>query len=365
MSRWLAIALIVWFLSLEWRLVKTPSPTQAPMPANLSRHSDPPQPRRLPSLPPKMESLERQFSFAKFKIKHLNDGGLGGKSWRLQEAVLACRAVNIYWPQEGAIQAEAAYREGELWLRLEEPGDATGAFQTCRDAASGVAGCAFGARAQLQLAHIDRRANRFAKAVHQYKQLAVDPSATLRHRNDALEWQGRCWLAMGQVKLAAQAFAEWRGQCEGPLEEVRATDWQALAMLRGGEITEAEILLSALQSRLRAASLEPTPEGRELFEALGRIRADVRLRAIRQFGEDHGHRQVVGMTHRQAESSNAQLLGEFGGTTRHVDLRRNLAVGNHFDLVEGDAVGPAGTEAFHQRFLRGKTGGEVHRGFAA
>lgn len=273
---------------------------------------------RMPRLPLKMPSLQQQFAEAKQRIRQITTGTVGRKGWRLQEAVLACRAVNNYWPGRGLMQAEAAYREGELWLRLEQPGDAVAAFQVCIDAARSeeqgataddANGAEFAPRARLQLAHIHRRAGRFGKAIHSYGLVQSESAATLRHCNDALEWQGRCWMELGQWTLAAQGFAHWREQSEGPLEEVRATDYQAQALLRGGHTTAAEVLLSDLQSRLRQQSLEPTPEGRALFEALGRIRAEVQLRAVRQFGENYGDGEVVGMAHRQAEARNPVLVG--------------------------------------------------------
>jgi hypothetical protein len=243
---------------------------------------------RMPRLPFKLPTLEQQFTQAKLRMRQITEGAVGSKGWRLQEAVLACRAVNNYWPGVGAMQAEAAYREGELWLRLEQPGDAVAAFQTCMDASDHQAG--FAPRARMQLAHIHRRASRFGKAIHGYGLVELEPAATLRHLNDALEWQGRCWMELGQWSLAASRFEQWSDQAEGPLEQVRAADWQAQALLRAEQTTAAEILLSELQSRLRKRSLEPTPEGRELFEALGRIRAEVQLRAVRQFGKHHGNR---------------------------------------------------------------------------
>ncbi len=262
---------------------------------------------RMPRLPFKLPNLQQQYAQAKTRIRQITAGTVGSKGWRLQEAVLACRAVNNYWPGRGSMQAEAAYREGELWLRLEQPGDAVAAFHTCIDSAqsqplegsegSGIetdnhqlVGVSFAPRARLQLAHIERRAARLGKAIHGYGLVEQEPFATLRQRNDAVEWQGRCWLELGQWNLAASAFARWSLQAEGPLEQVRATDWQAQALLRADQITRAEVLLSELHSRLRKRSLEPTAEGRDLFEALGRIRAEVQLRAVRQFGKDHGNR---------------------------------------------------------------------------
>ena len=248
----------------------------------------------LPRLPFKRASLQQQVDHAKQLMRQISDGNAGGKGWRLQRAVLAYRAVNNYWPGVGALQSEAAYREGELWLRLEQPGDAVGAFQVCIDACQttpdgGGQELEFAARARLQLGHIHRRASRFGKAIHSYGLVAQQEFATRRHLNDALEWQGRCWMELAQWSLAEQAFTRWAAQAENQLEQVRAVDRQAQALIAAGKITKAEVLLSELQSKLRAASLEPTPEARQLFEALGRIRAEVQLRAVRQFGKNHGY----------------------------------------------------------------------------
>jgi len=268
------------------------------------------------SMPSKMSTLQQQFQLARAKATLAQGADSITKGSRLLAAASAWQAVVQYWPGEGSLQAEAAFRHGEILLQLERYGDAMGALQTCLDVAGETE---FAMRARLQIAHVYRRQLRLAKAIHHFRWVGTQPKATLRQRNDALEWQGKCWLELGGWTLAAAAFAEWQQQCESPLEEVRATDLHAQALLHKGQMLEAELLLSRTRSLLRGASLEPTAEGRLLFNALGRMRAEQMLRSLRQFGDYHGDGQVIRVTHRNAKTSNASFGGQLSGAAGNTD----------------------------------------------
>jgi tetratricopeptide (TPR) repeat protein len=262
------------------------------------------------SMPSKMSSLQQQFQLAKAKATLAQGADSITKGSRLLAAASAWKAVVQYWPGVGLQQAEAAFRHGEILMQLERYGDAMGALQTCLDVAGETE---FAMRARLQIAHVYRRQLRLAKAIHYFRLVDAQPQATLRQRNDALEWQGKCWLELGSWTLAVEAFAKWQQQCEGPLEEVRAADLHAQALLQKGQMLEAELLLSRTRSLLRGASLEPTSEGRQLFNALGRMRAEQMLRSLRQFGDYHGDGQVIRVAHRNSKTSNASFGGQLSG----------------------------------------------------
>jgi tetratricopeptide (TPR) repeat protein len=235
-------------------------------------------------LPPKYDSLEEQFEFAKLEMKNAQGASSSNKWRQLKRSAGAWNAVCAYWLSAGPLQAEASYRLGEILLRLDDPGGAFGAFQMTVDLGGGTH---FHARARLQIGHIHRRSGQLSHALAAYKKVDDEPSATLRQRNDALEWQGKTLMLMGEWEQAKEALAVWATQAEGPLEVIRATDLQAQAFISAKDALAAEILLSTLRENLRSLSNEATLEGQKVYAALGRLRADQQLRLIRHFGESH------------------------------------------------------------------------------
>jgi tetratricopeptide (TPR) repeat protein len=227
-------------------------------------------------------SIRAQFEIAR-SCRNAAGKLLGvAKFKRLQDAVLAYQAVSRYWPGAGELQAEAAFRRGEIHLFLQQSGQAWGAFQQAQDLGSGTK---FLPRALLQMGHIKRRRGQYGQAIALYARLRALPGLGLRQANDAREWLGKAWLDLGKWESAAAIFELWAVQAEGPLEALRAFDLQAVALVRLGRVPEAQKLLERLNQTYQGLASEDTVEARKLYRALRGMRAQELLAELEHFDQ--------------------------------------------------------------------------------
>lgn len=228
---------------------------------------------------PRLASASAQLEHAR-KVRSEARGLEGAARLEaLERALRAYEAVRDFWPDSGAIAAEAAFRRGEIHRSLGQDGAARGAFQEAFDAGRGTD---YAPRALLEVGHIHRRAVEMDQALHYYERALALEGASLRRRNDAREWIGRVRLDLQQWEAAAAAFASWAAEAEGPVEAVRAADLEAQAWIGKGELDRAAERLAALEQRVKPLAAEPTREAEELRRALGRMKAPDLLRAARE-----------------------------------------------------------------------------------
>ena len=238
-------------------------------------------PAQDPSVP-KMETAAAQLQHAK-AVRSESRGTRGAERLlRLEAALAAYAAVRDHWPDSGRVLAEAAFRRGELHRTLGQPGHARSAFLECLDAAreSGESSV-FPCRALLEIGHLHRRAGEFDQALASYRRARAEPGTMLRYQNDCREWIAEVHLDLGNWMEAGYAFREWAEHAEGPLEIVRATDGEALALLGAGEVELAQARVDQVVDAYEVLSADPTQEGEALRRALARMKAPQRIAELR------------------------------------------------------------------------------------
>jgi tetratricopeptide (TPR) repeat protein len=313
----------------------------------------------VPSSVIRAPSLDEQFAYAK-NCRNIATQYHGlARLVQLQRAVQAYLAVDEYWPGVGALQAEAAFRRGEVLLMLDREGAAWGAFQQAMDRGIGTD---FRPRALLQMGHIQRRRGQYGNALVLYARLRAMPDLGLRQANDAREWLGKSWMDLGQFDQAVEVFELWAACAENPLETVRATDLQALALLRLGKVNTARELLGQLRLQYQDLASENTEEAGDLFRALRRLRAQEVLAESERFGQGDGDGLIIGMTQAQAQSPDRLRRGDLRGLPMQDHARGGFAVGNHFKIGEAHTLSPTGAQALHAGFFGCKPGCEVGAG---
>ncbi len=225
---------------------------------------------------PRLATAQAQLDRAK-EVKKESRGTKGAaRVAALDRACAAFGAVMEYWPEQGALTAEAAFRQGEIHRTLGRGGQAAGAFLV---AVEQGAGTSFGVRGQLEIGHVHRRAGEFPKAIEAYSAVLDMPAASVRHLNDAREWTGKAHFELEDWPAAAKAFRAWGDDAEGPAELVKAADLEARALLRAGQLAQARARLSEVTAQAEDLAAEPSKEGTAVRKALDRMKAPEELSA--------------------------------------------------------------------------------------
>lgn len=206
-----------------------------------------------------------------------------------------------------AVRAEAAFRAGELLRARKLPEEAAarfhqaltvgGALPAPRLPTAGAAGGSdagadaplggplepgvieargFAARGLLELAHLERRADRFDEALSLYGRLSGDFPDQPRQGAHGGTWAIKLLVRAGSLDEAKASVADFAAHHQGyPLELLRNTTTVAEALMDAGRQSEAQALVEAT-----ALQLEPLmdTEDSQLKTALSAVRVTVRDR---------------------------------------------------------------------------------------
>jgi tetratricopeptide (TPR) repeat protein len=187
-----------------------------------------------------------------------------------QAAVQAYKAVREYFTSDARACAEAAFRAGEL---LRSADDATGAFAEFQVARERGADTPFRVRAELEIAHLHRRARDHEQALASYEAVLTDAASTPSQRDDASYWTGHVYAAEKRVEDARRAWRRVADHGEDPLDRVRAWDCIALSHIDAGDLEAAAGTLEKCREAMAETSAEETRLGERVRNALSSMRS--------------------------------------------------------------------------------------------
>lgn len=227
------------------------------------------QPQWIETVVPRMESADAQLGHARrikrqMVAKQEDELAL----WR-RRAVEAYQAVRLFHSGAQAACVEAAFRAGEI---LRAGGDEARALEEFCWAEQHGEGSEFRTRAQLEIGHLHRRAQRWSQALEAYLTVAGDPRASAARREEAWLWAGTSWKAQRRFEDARLAWSRVAEQGTQPQARITAYDELCLLSLESGELEGAAGLLDRCLRTLAPDALEETEEGERVRNALMRMR---------------------------------------------------------------------------------------------
>lgn len=193
-----------------------------------------------------------------------------------QRAVAAYRLVREHWPNERAIGAEASFRAAELLRSGQDAEGARAEFEKAQDLGRGSP---LEGRAGLEIAHIDRRAEKHEAALAQYLRVAGNAQCTHGLRDEAWSWAARCHSRLGQRGEALEAWKRLSEQAEDPVDRVHAFDDWACELVRANDLEAAAGVLQRCRESLAESAAEETRSGERVRNALARMRAVEQLQS--------------------------------------------------------------------------------------
>jgi tetratricopeptide (TPR) repeat protein len=221
-------------------------------------------------------------------------------------AIAACRAVRQYFPGEGAVCAEAAFRAGEL---LRGAGDLEGAAAEFQVAREQKGESPFRVRALLELGHLQRKAKALDKALASYEAALGDPGASPGQRDEASLWAGSVQHDLHRPADARRAWQRVADSGEDPLDRIRAFDRIASLLVEGDDLEGAAGTIEHCKEALAGPAAEETRTGERVRSALQNMRAIEELqRAVERKhaeGEDKGTRKGRGSKNGDGEKKGA------------------------------------------------------------
>lgn len=140
------------------------------------------------------------------------------------EAYAACVEAHAAVPP---IVAEAEFRRGQLFAKLQQVEPACAAFERAASLHAEV----FGARAWLEKAHTERRAKRYADALESYRR--ASGLAGANYAGQAKLWVGKTLVTLGRLPDARAAFVELARDAKADAKlRVQAYDEAAMTWIR-------------------------------------------------------------------------------------------------------------------------------------
>lgn len=218
----------------------------------------------------KCENAEAQLKLATELRNALR--GLAGpeRDAARARALAACRALRLYFPNEGWACAEASFRAGEL---LRAAGDLAGAAAEFQAAREQKGESPFRVRALLEIGHLQRAAKDHEKALASYEAVLADPSATPGQRDDASLWSGSVYRELKRPADARRVWQRVADKGEDPLDRIRAFDEIALLLVESGDLEGAAGMLERCKEVLAGPAAEETRTGERVRSALANMRA--------------------------------------------------------------------------------------------
>jgi tetratricopeptide (TPR) repeat protein len=272
-------------------------------------------------------------------------------------------AADYRWESRAPHAAEAAFRHGRVLADLGRTGEALGAFLHGAELAEDPA---LRARCRFEIAQSLRQSLQLPEAEEAYWDLILDPTTPREFIASAWQWLGELQEQQGRLVDARVSWRAWRASARTFAEEIRAVDALACLELDQRNGPALDFLLTMLLEECEPLLRQGNQAGRELFRRLDRMKVRARLRELlwsaAWHGDDHGHRQLIRVAQRHAQLLDPCSLQELASPAADVQGGRGLPVGDHLEVVEADAVGPAGAHHLHRGFLRGHARGQVDVG---
>ena len=177
-------------------------------------------------------------------------------------------AVRAYFPESGAVAAEASFRAGEL---LRCAGETARAIEEYEHARRLGAGSDFGARATLELGHVERRRRAWQRALDRYLEVAGDAAARAHWRDEGAIWAGKTYAAMGELAAARRQLAQVTKSSLDPLVRLRAFNEWAMVFVLVDDVEAACGVLAECRQSLAEHAREQTELGARVRAALARL----------------------------------------------------------------------------------------------
>ena len=194
--------------------------------------------------------------------------------------VEAYRAVRVYFPEARSTGAEAAFRAAELLRSGRLIGASREAFEQAWLLGRGVR---IGARAGLELGHLERRRLRLNDALGWYEDVESLGPEFAEERDLAAYWAGRVHGRMGRAEDALRCYERAARKGVEPLQRVRAYEAWIDGLLDQDRLEAAAGVWSLCQGSLRQAAEERSTLGMRVRAALEGMRSPGRLaRAVEE-----------------------------------------------------------------------------------
>jgi tetratricopeptide (TPR) repeat protein len=223
---------------------------------------------------PRLESAREQLGHATRSKRALR----GARGVRREEArasaVEAYRAVRVYFPDEHALGAEGAFRAAEL---LRSGGQERPALAEFRQAWLLGRDTRIGARAGLEMGHLDRRGMRLNDALSDYAAVEALGSDFAEERDLAAYWTGRVHSRLGRAADARRCFERAARRGVDPLQRVRAFEAWIQVLIDERQLEGAAGVLALCRDSLREAARERSGLGVRVRAALEGMRSPGRL----------------------------------------------------------------------------------------
>lgn len=168
--------------------------------------------------------------------------------------------------------ARLNFELGETWRKHGSVERALAAYQKSAE----LDAERYATRAGLQIAHAQRRLERFDEALATYRRIAqaTPESAAVR---EAREWIGRCLEAKGDVDGAIVAYRDLLQQASGPRETLDVANRLANALIDKGDLAGAEEVLRRADSAVPSSG-EDVARWRKAADSMSARRALQRAR---------------------------------------------------------------------------------------
>ena len=221
-------------------------------------------------VPRRLADAAAQVAAAQDRYREARAARGAARLLAMEAAVRAYRAVEVHWPEDAARRAEAAWRRGQLERALDRPGRARAAFEAVLDAGAEPD---WAARARLELASLCEAGGEFEAALELLAAVRVAPRISVRWRNRARQRTAELRLAGGDWARARAAARCWSAEASDSVEQVRAADLEARALLGAGRAADAARVLTRLAARMQPLAALPGEDAAALRRALERMQA--------------------------------------------------------------------------------------------
>lgn len=193
----------------------------------------------------------------------------------VMEAIAAYRKILADYSSEPDTASLAALRAGDLCRGLAQRAEALELYEKVLTLAGPAK---HGARAQLEIAHLLRRAKRPEEASKGYREVVRKFPKETNMASQALLWLGKLALQAGDRDRARGVLREFLQGYERPAKRlVQAYDLLAQTHLDAGEVKEARQVIQECRDRFAAASSSERKVDRDLVAAIAGMKSTKRI----------------------------------------------------------------------------------------
>lgn len=223
---------------------------------------------------PRQANADAQLAYAT-RAKRFLRGTRGERRDQARTMVVeAYRAVRVYFPEARSTGAMAAFRAAELLRSGRLLRASRAEFEQAWLLGRGVR---IGARAGLELGHLERRRLRLNDALAWYEDVESLGPDFAEERDQAAYWTGRVHGRMGRVEDALRCYERAARKGVEPLQRVRAFDAWIDGLVDEERLEAAAGVWSLCQGALREAAEERSTLGLRVRAALEGMRSPGRL----------------------------------------------------------------------------------------